>query len=1004
MKAVSNIVFVAIGLVLVFTPAAVASQGTYPVQPYPGVAWTAQIGTPARDQSNSVAVDGSDNIYITGWTEGDLGEPNAGEGDAFLVKFDTLGNELWSRQVGTVSTDESRSVAVDGSGNVYITGYTQGDLAGPNAGLSDAFLVKYDSLGNQIWSQQIGTSGMEYSYSVAVDGSGNAYITGDTYGDLDGTNAGYSDIYLVKFDSSGNQLWAKQIGTPRRDYGRSVAVDASGNAFITGWTEGSLGGTNAGEADPFLAKFDSSGNQLWLKQLGTSNYDFSTAVAVDSSGNAYISGDTYGSLARPLSGYYKDAFLVKFSSSGNKLWAKQIGTSKHDRSNSVAVDCFDNVYIAGYTQGNLAGTNAGNYDAFVVKFDSSGKQLWSQQIGSSGLDDSKSLAVNSYGNVCITGWTYGSLGGPNAGDYDAFLIKFAVPVAGRNIFYNNSAFDGNDPAANASDDAAIATDKAALLPGETASFANYTSFSRGINGIMIDIETFAATPTANDFAFRVGNHSNPSLWSPLAVIPGISVRTGAGAGGSDRITITFADGAITGEWLEVTYLPSTDVFYFGNAIGETGNSITDAMVTIADESVVRGNPHSLRINPAEIDDACDFNRDKKVGPTDSIIARNNGTNSSTTLKLIRVNNTAPVVLAGPDATITLPASAALDGRVTDDGLPDPPANVTTAWSMISGPGTVTFSDANAVDTTAAFSFYGTYVLRLTADDSDFTRYDDVTIAAEPDPGTNYAPIVFAGFDMSFYLPAGTSLYGTVTDDGLPDPPNMVTTTWEKISGAGTVTFSAPAALDTTAYFSDADTYVIRLTADDGVLSSYDELTVIANAEPECSNAYQESGGMIVMEAESMCDNDTFSSSAPWRYGEEKTGYVGYAYMYASSAGAAATWDTGRKLSYEIDFVTAGAYSVWMHVNTDGEANNNCFIGMDGTALPEFGSDTFGSWHWHNEGQTIDVTAGRHTFEIVGKEEYFSVDRIILTRDASFTPTGTGPAESARETPGRYHSH
>ena len=220
-------------------------------------------------------------------------------------------------------------------------------------------------------------------------------------------------------------------------------------------------------------------------------------------------------------------------------------------------------------------------------------------------------------------------------DLGAFETQAANPqVLGRYVFYNNSAWDGSAPAASAADDAAIATDKAALLPGHTAGFANYTSYSRGINGIMLDVSNAGAV-SASDFHFKVGNDSSPAGWAAPAPLS-VSVRVGAGVQGSDRVTILFADGAITGEWLQVAHVPSGDVFYFGNAIGETGNSSGDAEVSPTDQIGVRNNPHSLGVNPATIQDAYDFDRDGKVGPTDHILCRNNGTNSSTALKLISV--------------------------------------------------------------------------------------------------------------------------------------------------------------------------------------------------------------------------------------------------------------------------------------------------------------------------------------------------------------------------------
>ena len=194
-----------------------------------------------------------------------------------------------------------------------------------------------------------------------------------------------------------------------------------------------------------------------------------------------------------------------------------------------------------------------------------------------------------------------------------------------------------------------------------------------------------------------------------------------------------------------------------------------------------------------------------------------------------VNHT-PVVDAGDDQTIVaLTNSVNLDGTATDDGLPDPPAAVTTTWTKQSGPGTVTFGNASAVDTTATFSTYGTYVLRLTANDSQLQAYDEMTVTYYQTPPQNQAPVVDAGPDQQITLPSGVTLDATVTDDGLPDPPHAVTTTWTKQSGPGTVNFGNASAVDTTATFSAAGTYVLRLTANDSALQSYNELTVIVNA-------------------------------------------------------------------------------------------------------------------------------------------------------------------------------
>jgi hypothetical protein len=192
-------------------------------------------------------------------------------------------------------------------------------------------------------------------------------------------------------------------------------------------------------------------------------------------------------------------------------------------------------------------------------------------------------------------------------------------------------------------------------------------------------------------------------------------------------------------------------------------------------------------------------------------------------------NQPPSVYAGPDQTVTLPEDAVLDGTVTDDGTPSPP-NLIPTWSVESGPGTVTFGDENAVDTTASFSINGVYVLRLTADDGELSSFDELSITVNPQPTTNQPPIVSAGQDQTITLPSFASLDGTVTDDGLPTPSSL-TTTWSVESGPGTVSFGDESAVDTTASFSTDGEYVLRLTADDGALTNYDEVTITVNAQP-----------------------------------------------------------------------------------------------------------------------------------------------------------------------------
>ncbi|MCI0538194.1 MAG: LamG domain-containing protein [Verrucomicrobiales bacterium] len=219
--------------------------------------------------------------------------------------------------------------------------------------------------------------------------------------------------------------------------------------------------------------------------------------------------------------------------------------------------------------------------------------------------------------------------------------KCRSTIAGRFIFYNNSKFDGNNATATDLDDDAIPSNKADLLPGGTATFFNYTSYSRGINGDMVDVAYVGETLSADDFVFRLGNDNTPSGWTVAPAPSSITVRTGAGLSGSDRITLIWADGAIQKQWLQVTVkstsnttLLKDDVFYFGNAVGDSGNSVTDTKVNATDEILARNNPRANGQAPSTF--PYDYNRDSKVNATDEIIARNNATSSVTALKLISV--------------------------------------------------------------------------------------------------------------------------------------------------------------------------------------------------------------------------------------------------------------------------------------------------------------------------------------------------------------------------------
>jgi len=278
-------------------------------------------------------------------------------------------------------------------------------------------------------------------------------------------------------------------------------------------------------------------------------------------------------------------------------------------------------------------------------------------------------------NGLETGWTINGTEMVDGQRFDVYVqgaarvLVSASEVIEQHIFYNESWFDGQNPVANAADDGAIAGDKFALMPGGTASFANYTSYDKGINGIIIDIDNLPDDHNLNkdDFLFRVGNGGSfDQLDNALA--PSVEVRDGEGINGSDRVTLIWGNASVLNEWLEVTVLDTGNtelgdsyVFYFGNAVGETGdnqNGPADAQVTISDLIDVRSNALAPS-DPALINNLYDFNRDTRVNLFDFLIARDNPTDSTSALMLITVPlpQEAPPVNSAPAPLIDLSADA-----------------------------------------------------------------------------------------------------------------------------------------------------------------------------------------------------------------------------------------------------------------------------------------------------------------------------------------------------------
>ena len=398
--------------------------------------WLTQWGTSGEDKGRGVTVDGAGQTWVTGDTRGALGGTNVGLVDLFLTPLSAAGVRGTSVQRGGAGVDQGLAVAVVGGSTVFGVGVTLTSPAWDGAaviGGTDALAVRYNTAG--IWQNttRFGSTGTDNAVGAAGN-STNLLVAGVSTGTMDGqVQIGNGDAFLSKRSSTGALVWTRFVGTVQSDYGQAAAFDIAGNAYLAGSTQGSLSGfTNAGNlgsGDLFLARYDASGTQTLLKQWGTSGLDVVYAMTVDGSGNLYLTGTTNGVLGGQASSGGTDAFLTKLDSSGNVLWTRLLGGIGEDYSNGLALDAAGNVWIGGYTTGTFGGrTSAGGIDAYVALYDITGNLLDTHFWGTSFDDLILGLAASPDGSVSLSGYTNGRLGAASAGDYDAWASSvIAVP-------------------------------------------------------------------------------------------------------------------------------------------------------------------------------------------------------------------------------------------------------------------------------------------------------------------------------------------------------------------------------------------------------------------------------------------------------------------------------------------------------------------------------------------------------------------------------------------------
>ena len=415
------------------------------------------FGGTEPDYSTSVAVDGSGNVHVAGYFDNTVNfgagnvTSNGGE-EVFVTKYDAAGAHQWTTTFGGTGADQAQSVVVDGSGNVYVGGHFRNtvDFGAGNvtsAGNYDVFVTKLNAAGAHQWTTTFGGTDSEIFFELAVDGSGNVYTTGYfkgtvNFGAGNVTSAGGKDVFVTKLNSAGAHQWTTTLGGTSEQAGHGVAVDGSGNVYVTGEFYGTVNFgagdvTSAGQTDGFVTKLNSAGAHQWTTTFGGTGWDYGNEMAVDASGNVHVTGHfhntvNFGAGNITSNGGY-DVFVTKLNSSGAHQWTTTFGGTGWEYGNSVAVDGSGNVHVAGYFEATVdfgAGnvTSNGGFDAFVTKLNSSGAHQWTTTFGGTDTDTIRGVAVDDSGNVHATGYftatvDFGAGNVTSAGYKDGFVVK-----------------------------------------------------------------------------------------------------------------------------------------------------------------------------------------------------------------------------------------------------------------------------------------------------------------------------------------------------------------------------------------------------------------------------------------------------------------------------------------------------------------------------------------------------------------------------------------------------
>jgi hypothetical protein len=418
-----------------------------------------RFGDAGMQYAEGAAIDAQGNLILVGSFTGTVdfgGGPlaSAGSNDVFVAKFTAEGKHLWSNRYGNANDQQGLAVAVDGDGNLIVTGKFDGsiDLGGEtlaSAGSKDVFLAKLNKDGGHIWSKAFGDGVEQVGKAVAVDAQGNIAICGSFQGSMSFgggnlTSGGSYDVFLAAFDPSGTRRWDKRFGDTNAQECDAVGMDVDGNVVITGRFAGQVGFgkallTSGGGFDVYVAKFGSDGAIAWNQSFGSSGDQIGKSLAIGPDGGVVIGGSFSGTVnfgggefSNPPPAY-ASIFIAKLDAMGTHVFSKAFGDESVQNIESVAVDACGDVFATGSFNGNVdfgGGplTAVGLGDMYLAKLGPKGEYKWAKRYGDDADQYGTAVAVSPLGTMVVAGYFDGKLDMEGAfetqGAYDAMFARF----------------------------------------------------------------------------------------------------------------------------------------------------------------------------------------------------------------------------------------------------------------------------------------------------------------------------------------------------------------------------------------------------------------------------------------------------------------------------------------------------------------------------------------------------------------------------------------------------